>query len=147
MKPNVLHNEAWCPKKWCLKKKQTKQKLSTIVQDQEKGNSLFKQNHCQIWYFKVPKWSRHALACIFFVPNGRFVALKVTFFFWMVSQWRKFIWGSCTLRRLRGEVGCVPRAHADWVSLGLARQLLAETCRHFTFYCCGKLPLTSTSWS
>lgn len=36
------------PKMMFKKKEQTKQKLSTIVQDQEKGNSLFKQNHCQM---------------------------------------------------------------------------------------------------
>lgn len=34
--------------KMMFKKKTNKQKLSTVVQDQEKGNSLFKQNHWQM---------------------------------------------------------------------------------------------------
>lgn len=64
------------------KKHQTKQKLSTIVQDQEKGNSLFTQNHCQMRYFKVPKWPRHALACIFFFcTKWQVCSLEGNFFF------------------------------------------------------------------
>lgn len=69
------------PKMMLKKKNQTKQKLSTIVQDQEKGNSLFTQNHCQMRYFKVPKWPRHALACIFFCTKWQVCSLEGNFFF------------------------------------------------------------------
>lgn len=123
-------------------KKKKKTKLSNIVQDWKKGVPIFKQNNCQTWYFIVRKGLRHALACTFYQMTGLYPCRRLEF---LNGESVKKVY--MRLRehwsRLRGEAaGFVPRAHADRVSPGLARQLLAEMHSHFTFDCRWKFPVT-----